>query len=933
MICSRPLVCALTLLAVENLSVATLPAQELRLKLAPEMVVNEADVGEPAGLVDEQDRIIGPPVGEPESSWHINSQHWKRFPYSAHIDLGEEQNLASLWLFDTNGTGDVVISYGKPGDWTELHTYDCGKYKQWIRLPMDVTTRYVQLTRRTPGANFSEVALYAYTPEAYQAMLERKAAEAEARKKREAELAKAMEEMRKRPLIDVGEPFGKLYLVDEINCAEEASEHDFVEDPPGASEVQTILGKPCRVLRKTAGEAALFSYRIGRMKLLRPHAAYVLSVEYPEDAPRTVIVRNGGNETSRGFHTGATFGDALHPKYVNNVNESLDVPLSGQYESWNQFFNLHDRFPDGEFPRGDKERPLAPEDGFRVTIAQFSARNIPASQGAAVSRIRLFAVPDADALAAAVNLPPEDLPQRHLFWREEMADGVIGTAKNKQRGITNALDWYRHKVDTMHVLGLNTYSKDLLEFGACQHWDTTGGGGNDWAFFNSEHKDLWSQIVALMGEEGINILPYYEYSGSKGYKGLGNQRRAKPLTRNDAYTHISWIESANADITDPDTYADFEKMLNLTICQHTLKAHFVGAWLRPRSQLPMSFADATRDRFADEANDGARITRQQLIDDAQLLARYKDWWYGKRREFLIAMRDYLREGGVKDAVMLYTASASEPGVPFPTWEPRIVTDQPDYWRPILKRAEHRNDDRTIVPVSLEEVVDGDQFLEALLAEPLNWGAWEVNHSNPPSDPQRYKDTEGVLMTHCFNRGYTVASSKTFDAFRGPSGLAAVRHYSLNENMLNGPDDKPKHGYFVVDVERAGPYSMLAEAWAVANGDPTYIGYLSGGTFSRGFPQYARNFNTAFLALPALPSQRLGDASSDDEVVVRMIRTPSHGTYLAVVNTGLTAKRNVTIALPSQGTVTDAATGERLHASDGTLTLSMYPCQLQALRVQ
>ncbi len=405
------------------------------------------------------------------------------------------------------------------------------------------------------------------------------------------------------------------------------------------------------------------------------------------------------------------------------------------------------------------------------------------------------------------------------------------------------------------------------------------------------------------------------------------------MTRNDAYTHITWIESANADITDPDTYADFRKMLDLTILRHTLHAKFLGAWLRPRAQLPISFADATLGRFATEANEGSRVTCQQLIDDAELLGRYKDWWYGKRREFLTAMRDYLAEGGVADPVVLYTASSSEPGVGFPTWDPSIVTDDPQRWKPILERAEHRKDDRTITPISLRDVVDGDMFFEALLAEPLNWGDWEVNHSNPPADPDRYSQTDGILMTHCFNRAYTVASPKTFDAFRGPAGLAVVRHYTLNENMLTSKDGKPKHGYFVVDMERAGPYSMLAEAWAVANGDPTYIGYLSGGTFARGFPEYARDFNTAFLALPALPSKQIPDAASDSEVIVRAISTPEHGTYLAVVNTGLDTKQNVTIALPTQGTITDAATGQALETSGGKLTVSLYPCQLIALRIQ
>ena len=57
---------------------------------------------------------------------------------------------------------------------------------------------------------------------------------------------------------------------------------------------------------------------------------------------------------------------------------------------------------------------------------------------------------------------------------------------------------------------------------------------------------------------------------------------------------------------------------------------------------------------------------------------------------------------------------------------------------------------------------------------------------------------------------------------------------------------------MADVERAGPFCMQAEAVAMANGDPTMIGYLVGNNFERGFPMYVRDFNANFLALPALP---------------------------------------------------------------------------------
>ncbi|NQT87022.1 hypothetical protein HQ560_09675, partial [bacterium] len=623
-------------------------------------------------------------------------------------------------------------------------------------------------------------------------------------------------------------------------------------------------------------------------------------------------------------------------KYVNSLNESIDAPLSGKWETWTHLFRLHDRFTEhNQLPRGDKPRPLVPEDGFHVTILQFSAKNIPMSKGAAAARIRLFAVTEPKRLNQKLNLPPEGLPRRRLFWREEMADGVIAGKTPETRGLANFLDWYRFKAQRMQFLGMNTFSKDLLEFGANQGWDSTPYGGNQWVHFNAANKNRWEQIVALMGAHGLEVLPYYEYSGSKGDKGLGYERRCKPLARSDGYyTHIKWLEKATADITDPDTYEDFKKMLDLTVVRMRTKAKFAGIWLRPRSQLPVSFADAALARFAKEANKGNAVTREQIAKDKALYARYLDWWGGKRRDFLTAMRDYLRENGVDDAIVLFTGCPAEPGVSFPEWAPVMVTDSPQTWLPILGQKQHINaKGETTTPIALDTVVSEGRYLKGLLALGKDWGGYEVRHARPADDPQRYRETDGVLLSHAVNRLYTVASPATFDAYRAPAGLVIVRHYALNENMAFDTSDKPKLGYFIADMERAGPYCMLAEAVAMANGDPTMIGYLSGGNFGRGFPKYVREFNAAYLALPALPSQIVKGASSDPAVVVRAIKTEKHGTYLAIVNTALTPRKAVAITLPAKGPVTDAATGNALTAADGKLTLPFGPCRLRAIRVK
>jgi len=737
------------------------------------------------------------------------------------------------------------------------------------------------------------------------------------------------------PLVDVGEPFGQLRLIDEINCGDADDPHEFKQKPAGVSRIEDILGRPCRAL-PTEGTPKYFAYRIGKGKGLQAGKAYVLTIDYPEDQARTVYVGNRACETALGFATGAALGDTVYG-YTGNNLESLKYPVSGEYQTWKQLFFMHDRLPDVEGIRGKGTRPYTPADGFWVVIAQTNGNDIPASAGAAVATIRLFEAPPIDQITARYATLPEDLPKRHVFWREEMADGVVG---GDSSGLVDPIHWYEFKAKLMRFLAVNTYSKDLLEFGANQGWDSSEYGGDEWVYQGPpEHRSLWRRILKLMGEYGYDVLPMYEYSGSKGQKGLGPEKRAKTLGGKDAYTHITWIEKANADLTDPDTYEDFQKMLDLTVLRHLDKAHFLGIWLRPRMGLPVSFSDDALAKFTEETSQPQPVTREMLQKNQELYNRYIEWWQLKRRDFLVAMRDHLREKGLQDAVVMYGCDSSEPG-----WGLRggkqLVTDDVARWTKLLSGPEHKNVQQpggTPKPTDYRTVVARDLQFKSFIAPAGTWGDWEWQHAQPYSDPQHYQDTDGVMLTYSVNRAYTVSTPTPFDAFRTPSGLALIRHNALNENVMSiWKQQKVTEdllGYYVCDVERAGPYCMLAEARAVANGDPRYIGYVWGNNYSRGFPQYVRNFNAAFLSLPALPSKVLTGAAGDREVVVRSIPTDKHGTYLAVVNTALTDKSDVAITLPAAGKVTNAATGEPVSVEDGKVTLSLYPCQLVALHIE
>ena len=116
--------------------------------------------------------------------------------------------------------------------------------------------------------------------------------------------------------------------------------------------------------------------------------------------------------------------------------------------------------------------------------------------------------------------------------------------------------------------------------------------------------------------------------------------------------------------------------------------------------------------------------------------------------------------------------------------------------------------------------------------------------------------------------------------------------------------------------------MLAEAQALAFGDPTYLGYLAASSFTRVFPTPARDFNAAFLALPAVPSQIWTGAASDDDVIVRAYETETHGTFLAIVNTAMTPKNDVVITLPADLAATNRVTMEQMTVLENTPTVNL-----------
>ncbi len=823
--------------------------------------------------------------------------------------------------------------------------------------------------------------------------------------------------------------FGVLTLLDSYHPAMPDGREAQAE-PASTAVSQQILGQTAMVLppQNTAGQmkASYLAFVMGKNKGLIPGQDYVLEFDYPDDAPRQITFVNRGADLVRTVAIGKEFGDARE-QYAYSNPESLPFPHTNQWQTYRFYFTLHDRFQPLAAVRNpvDTKRPMGPADGFWVAIGGFNPIGNPINEGAAVGQVRLYAVNNAASAKLLVNYPPNNLPRRRTFWREEMNDstalclrgdsvvnkdpnsaayddvGVCNPATGSSSGTTEAT-WFEYKMKLSNVLGFNVFTKDLLEFGFNQGFDIQRNGGSSW--YVPGRLSYWDDVTIKAKNYGLEAMPYFEYYGSKGIGGAftttscpgsttdseagdaecraalnnhryacekdfadsqfkcripsyGYQNNCQPLLRDKRnYTGFAWAETACIDVSDPDALVDAKKLINATVLDIKNNATFAGVWFRTRiGSWPISFREEARTRYASSRN-VAVPTRAALRQSPSLRADYYSWWYDQRRTFLLALRDYIRNGkngndGIPNASVLFT-SYHEEGLPVPSAnyaDTKVITDDTAPWSVINNDARwhYRYGAETRINwlankrydnmLSLMELPAETIFINGATAEYQNNSS---GYATPPADPARYTNDSGVLMTMPFGKQFTLDDSALLDRFKNQSGMAMIHHFPLNEDDGHGDFDIDKadsdfnkwpmsghFGYFVSDVERATPFTMLPEVRAVAEGDSFWLGYLSSNSFNTGAPQDMRRFNQAYLAWPAVSSAKVTTAVSDPEVVVRQIITASQGKFVAVFNTGMTAKTNIQIDFTKTGignvaSVADRVTGVAVILNAGKLTTNL-----------
>ena len=713
------------------------------------------------------------------------------------------------------------------------------------------------------------------------------------------------------------EDYGALTLVDEIDCAND-TEHRFREYPAGVSSVQTILDVDTRVMSHQANTCCYVSWRVGEGKGIVPNDPYVLVVDYPDDAPRSVTVFNFGNATRHGYHTGWTAGDSWSPPYVTQSLESWPVPYSGETK---QLVQVMVPFEKSKQYNGSDTRIQMDTDGFDLNFGLIKAAEAPDSVGLAISAIRLYKIDSYDVARPSIPYPAEGLPRRIVTSREEMGDG------DDFAGFAHPQDFSKGRAKMIRLLGMNTCSKDLLEFGYQQNFP----GNSRWGYAT----DYWTEIVDNLAEEDIYILPFYEYHGSRGASGIGYMDSIKPWTLNSAkdasykylFSNQSYVYNCMVDMTNDEALWDLQKLFQVTIQPYIGKANFLGMWIRNRGAMPMCFNDGAIGRF--NSDTGRSVTRADIYNNGNyrgtdLYNAYREWWYGKRCSIFTRLQGLIN-GQLPGAKVYYSNTIEEPGEFWANWgNPKTVmlgtaADQ-KYQGKDFNEYTGKNW-RTSVGWTAD-----DYWSQALNADCPTWGNYEIHHSAPADDPHNYTNLSHVALCYPFNCVWTVAGSHGW-RYRNASGdLPFVRHYSLNENDFKNESGSEICGYYTCDWDHAGRAVMVAELYAMAYNDPTMLAYLFTANLVRNDSTYVREFNLNYLSLPALKGEVLVGGSWPDTLTVRRWAT-NKGTYWAVINCDVHEWSGTVDFQTDKTEIWYTVSGQRLALSGGKATLHLEPFQM------
>ena len=724
-------------------------------------------------------------------------------------------------------------------------------------------------------------------------------------------------------------PYGRLRLVDEIDCSQDIATdpHPYMQSGFDDRQQYRTPGSPVEVkvsevLGRKARESGFgwFAYRIGRGKL-RPHACYLVRVEYPEDKPRycPLEILVGENYQNVAWRSG-----------ISSDNPYDNWPLSGRWEWFDTIVPLDDETSGTSGANG-----ASTQGGFWVYV--MNKRNYPSyfplfEGGPAVARIRLY---ELDQANAPVIRYPDNAPRRVLMldWERQPLmepEDVVGYSRLMGYNAVSpvVMKWaFMNYADP--IPGYDTYNDD-----AQGYWDklATPPGSVPGASVPGR-KSIHSRYLEATSRAGMGYIPRIEYGGSyelpeEARAVDGEGRPAKPNR------FAPWC----GDLLHPAVYDDFSRLLDSLIGKNAARnPQMLGILWRIRSdRMPISYSRSDISLFTAET----AVKPPQGLTDRELAiwasqgaaaARYTVWWHRKRAEFhgRIAQRLASYRPGMKLWFYNWDNDKFSLGMhDFTGWDflgkaARMAESDPEgalemYRDNIEKRKRFTTDDY------LEMMRTGNLGVKTQ--------GYLPHHG---VRPWLYRDIPGVALLAPVNARYTAEAADFLNYFRTAEGLSVSNPVVYDETCSRFINPKYEGN---MSVPGGAQFSMALELLSWFHGDARMLTFTSY-TYARGFAGAHRRFAQAFLALPAIDGKSIG--TSDPDICIRVYCTDG-AVYVGVASKSYEAKK-IKVAIPvaemsrtTMTEVTDQVTGLRVPVKNEgeriCFEVDSEPMQLHAFRM-
>ncbi len=720
-------------------------------------------------------------------------------------------------------------------------------------------------------------------------------------------------------------PYGKLKLVDEIDCGTSLFDdpHPYMQSGFDKVQLKTTPGsavdvKVVDILGKKARETAYgwYAYRIGRGKL-KPHTAYLLRIEYPEDKPRfaPIEIQTGQNFMDVGWKNGVGATDVYDP-----------WPLSKKWQWYDVIVPLDDN------TTGMGGTGTAPsENGFWIYAMNKmkpGAYYAMWEGGPAIARMRLYEI-DPEKNAPVIN-KPKDLPSRVLSfdWERQPdhdpADLVRYAKLMGYNSISPVIIKWAEANYSEALDGYMSVNTDAQNFWAWKRYEPGKGAKAEPAVPGKP--SIHVRYLEATKKYGIDYLPRFEWGGSQDLpkETWAVDVNGQPMKPN---RFAQWC----GNLLNPLVWDDAKKLMDHLIKPYVKdNPQLAGALWRIRcDRMPISYGPADIQLFSKETNTPLPPGGEgqwAAWAAGEMKVKYDDWWHQKRADFHIKLAQLLQSYRPDLTLYYYNWDADKFGL--------IETDI-TAWAFVMNVVKPPPDGGRTAYEKEREVRKGftaQDYISVMHSGNFGKASKGINRADYGIRPELYKDAKGFRILAPANYLCYADKPEYLNYFKTGDGLAVSNVVSYDE--VGARSINPKYEGNMITPAGA-PFSMALELLDYFHGDANMLTYTVY-TYGRGFADAHRRFAQAFLALPAIPGTVVDQGDADLKV-----RTyPSKdGTYVGVAYKGF-ADKKLTVKIPgakagaavknlvTNETVPTTASGDGLQfeIASGPMELNAYLVQ-------